>query len=136
MSTTAIINQLKANGERLTKTRIEIVNLLGATAKPLSVPELVKKISSHPHKTTVYRELAFLLDNNIVEEIIFNDGIKRYETPSRHHHHLVCTKCKKVTKLSAEKICRLAAGLVKKTGYLINSHSFEFFGLCPECQKK
>ncbi|MDD2807911.1 MAG: Fur family transcriptional regulator [Patescibacteria group bacterium] len=136
MSTATIISQLKRSGDRLTENRLKLINILAATSQPLSVLELVKKNSSQPHKTTVYRELAFLLKNNLVEEIIFNDGIKRYEISSQHHHHLVCTNCKKISKIAAKKICHHAAAQLKKTGYIINNHSMEFFGICPKCQNK
>jgi hypothetical protein len=63
-------------------------------------------------------------------------GLKRYELLQEgHHHHVICSKCRKVqdvvlkVDLDAEE-----HKIQKDTGFKIQSHSLEFFGLCTDCQ--
>ncbi len=97
--------------------------------------------------TTVYRTLDMLTSLGMVDKFDFGDGRARYEMaegPGRggHHHHLVCTGCRKVIDYDdfIEKEVRLLreteAGLSKKYNFKINSHQIQFYGLCGQCLQK
>jgi len=73
----------------------------------------------------------------LVRRCDFSDGIARYElaTGDNHHHHLVCTGCKRVEDLDladcpTQKLERSA----RARGYAEVEHTLEIFGLCPRCQ--
>ena len=53
-------------------------------------------------KSSVYRQLEILVSENILKEVDFQDGHKRYEFSDslfEHHHHLICKNCKKVSRV-------------------------------------
>ncbi len=134
--------ELKNKGFRITKVRSAIVSIFEITQKPISVGEIMVflyKKDLSVNKTTIYREVQFLLNQNLIHEIEFGDGKKRYElNTGQHHHHIVCVSCGNIEdiedfdyvfKTSEEKI-------QAKTGFNIQEHNIEFFGLCKNCQDK
>src|SRR5438105_1213327 len=120
-----IISKLKLSGHRITPARSRIVDLFINSSEPISAIDLIeafKKLNIKVNKTTIYRELDFLIEKALIKEIEFGEGRKRYELDTGHHHHLVCLNCKKVedvdlkTDLSAEEKL-----IEKNTGFKIAS---------------
>jgi Fe2+ or Zn2+ uptake regulation protein len=134
-----IFNILKENGFRLTKARKAIVNIFLRSKTPLSVSELMsslEKVSVHVNKTTVYREIEFLVARKMIRELQIGDRKKRFEIwPDDHHHHLICTNCKKVECVEMEScLVTEEKKLVARRNFRIFKHSLKFFGLCAKCQ--
>src|SRR5688572_3299809 len=101
-----IIDDLKSKGHKSTKVRRALVEVLLKTNSPLSVTDLLQSLSKKdlkPNKTTIYREIEFLRTQEILEEVEFNDGKKRYEISQEHHHHLICINCQKTVDVPMEK---------------------------------
>ncbi len=88
----ALLQQLKKQGSRITKSRSLIVGIFQKHPLPLTelaVREMLSKAGMKVNKTTVYRELEHLISKAVVKPIEFGDGKKRYELNAGHHHHLV-----------------------------------------------
>lgn len=135
-----IISALRSEGHRITPAREQIINTFNKSTSPISAIDLLEaleKLDNKVNKTTVYRELDFLLEKNLVREVEFGEGRKRYElNTGTHHHHLVCRKCKKVEDVDLKTDLSSEEKLIEKeTGFKIESHSLEFFGYCKNCQK-
>lgn len=134
------LQSLKLKGFKITKVRSNLVEILTKTSTPLSINEILEKLDQKglkPNKTTVYREIEFLTGQGMVSGVDFGEGKKRYEGSSdKHHHHIVCIKCKKVKDIDMEEdLDKLMAKISKQTGYKSVDHSLEFFGLCSSCQE-
>lgn len=103
---------------------------------PLSAIEILEKLKTKGlkvNKTTVYRELEYMLIQKLLIQINFGDGKIRYETSSgEHHHHFVCDNCGLVEEVALDE--SLLFNALKKTHFAIKRHSLEFFGLCSNCQ--
>lgn len=130
---------LRAQGFKLTNARRAIIEALCGRATPVSVAELVAEIAGRgirADKTTVYREVRFLQERGIVEQVQFSDRVKRYEfRDDGHHHHLVCDGCGVVVDVPLKDELSVAEKAIeRKTGYAISRHSLEFFGRCPACR--
>ncbi len=115
------------------------MHLLENAKKPISVPDIIKELRQKKlttNKTTVYRYLALLLEQNRINEIEFREGKKRYElSNSKHHHHIICKNCDRIEDVEigdAFKIEEKKIEHAKK--FKVLSHSLEFFGLCADCQ--
>ncbi len=123
---------------RTTKVRLALIELLKDTSTPLSISEILSKLSSKalkPNKTTIYRELEFLSKQGLTSSVDFGEGKKRYEGPGDHHHHIICVNCKRVKDVKIEKDLDIFnAKIVKTAGFKPVGHSLEFFGLCENCQ--
>ena len=133
-----IISKLKREGFRSTKIREAILFLFCLSKKPLSCQDIQKhldKKSINANKTTVYRELGFLKTKNIIEEFQLDDGVKRYEISSNHHHHAICVKCRKIDCIELKQELKSQEAQIQKNNkFKIISHSLEFYGLCRKCQ--
>lgn len=134
-----IEKDLKSKGHRITKARSAIIKILVGIKSPLSVTDLNSKLRSGGvavNKTTLYRELEFLLAEKIVKEINLGEDKKRYELAgSAHHHHLVCINCQSVVDIDLTNDLSKQEGIIRKTkGFKVINHSLEFFGLCKRCR--
>lgn len=137
----ALINNLRGRGERITAARREILNILYRRQRPLSAKEFsaeLKRKKLPVNKTTVYRQLSLLESCGIARPIRFADRTVRYEiAEDDHHHHLVCTRCRKIEKVSLpENLARQTEIIRQKKHFKVSQHSLEFYGLCQNCQKK
>ncbi len=133
-----ILNSLKSQGFKMTPVRKTLVEVLLTSSSPLSIMEILqilKQKGLNPNKTTVYREIDFLKNRQILQEIEFGDGKKRYEISKTHHHHIICVNCGLIKDITMEKdLNKEEQKVIKKTGFKPIGHSLEFFGLCSNCQ--
>ncbi len=124
---------------RITEPRRVILKVLLREHGPFTMEELHGRIEGGIcDLVTVYRNLIALEKAGLVQRCEFGDGRSRYEfrdhNDSHHHHHIICTKCRKVETFNVCLVDGLER-LVREKGYATVSHSLEFFGLCPKCQK-
>lgn len=127
---------------KLTKIRSNIIKLFKNNHHPLTSGEVIiflKKNKINFNRSTVFRNLSFLLKENFLIKVNLGDGKIHYELKNRnHHHHIVCEKCKKIIdfydKKLDELIFKLGNKLSKKNKIKIISHQIEFFGFCEKCQ--
>lgn len=133
-----ILDELKRRGLRQSRIRKILVNIFANSSQPISAVDLLEKNKVSANKTTIYRELYTLVSQKILSEIDFGDGIKRYElSGGTHHHHLICTNCKKIEDVDLKTdLDKEEQRVEKETGFKIKSHSLEFFGLCKNCQNR
>ena len=135
MGTTSFVDDLRKQGFRITPVRTRLLELLVKAKTPLAVFELQKSLRLAANKTTLYRELEFLRENGIVQEVEFGDKKKRYDISDRHHHHVVCVECKGVEDVdSKQDLDAVEKKIARQKGFKIINHSLEFFGLCAKCQ--
>jgi Fur family ferric uptake transcriptional regulator len=134
-----LLETLKQNGHRTTKTRTLIVTHLSKVTSPVAASDLILMLKKHGrdvNKTTVYRELQFLKEQSVVNEIDLLEGQKRYELtdPNHHHHHLVCVKCQYIQCVEMPNdLDSLEKSIQKKHKFKITGHILEFFGICQKC---
>lgn len=88
--------------------------------------------------TSVYRNLEILAEVGLVRQVCFHDGCQRYEPvfADDHHHHLICSDCGAVVKFGGCELDELERRLESETGYKINRHMLQVFGVCERCRKE
>lgn len=93
-------------------------------------------LSSMPNKSTIYRELLFLMQQGIVVEVQLRPDITHYELAGQvHHHHLVCNRCDGVEDVVlGDDLHQLEAQIAIGKRFKVERHSLEFYGLCGKCQ--
>ena len=134
-----IFDDLKVRGFKLTNARRAIIGVLCARTAPISVTSLRAELARtgiKADKTTVYREVLFMQERGIIEQVQFGDRVKRYELRDEgHHHHLVCVECGSIVDVPLDNDLDSAEKKIEqRTGYAITRHSLEFFGACPDCK--
>ena len=132
-----ILQRMRDDGFRLTRIRTAMVKILFDENRPLTSSDIQAQLSSlrvKADRTTVYRELLFLLGRNIVKTVHFGDHKTHYEICVEHHHHLVCTKCNKVIEVVlGEHLGEQEKEIYERKNFKVISHSLEFYGLCGSC---
>ena len=144
MQTQSILIKLQRAGDRITPARSAIVEILAQSIAPLSAESIRAALAKRKlpvNKTTVYREIEFLLSRGFVRSVHLDDCAKYYElVTDTHHHHVVCTNCAKFVDVETgeieEYLEKLEKKLAKKINFKSVRHSLEFFGECLSCQKK
>lgn len=137
----SILKEIRIQGKKLTKTRKAIVEMLCSGHKLLTATEILSKLEEldiHVNKTSVYRELDFLLSQKIIQEVTIAPGIAHYESALYpHHHHLVCSGCgdiKDIETQEFEKPMQNIEHRALKQGFAVEDHSIEFYGRCLNCK--
>ncbi|RJR28920.1 transcriptional repressor [Candidatus Microgenomates bacterium] len=135
------VESLRLKGKKITPTRLEIIKQFSGEHKILSASDILNLLSIKNisvNKTTVYRELAFLVKNKIVREVSVANRTMHYESALLpHHHHAICRACGDTVNVMAEDLEALvdkALRKIKKTGFVVSDHSLEFFGKCVNCK--
>lgn len=135
------ISLLRMRGFRITPIRKAIIMMFYDYSLPLTPTEVIAKLSDQKiraNKTTVYREIDFLLQQAILQSVQLGDGSLRYEpTSTPHHHHLICKNCGTIDDIVLENdLTEQEEKITHATKFKILDHSLEFFGLCYSCQMK
>lgn len=141
-------NKFSGCGYRFTVPRKAIIDVLQKTRKHLSAEDIyleVHKMFPQVGLTTVYRTLDLLAQMGLISKFDFGEGRARYELVEEphddHHHHLVCTECKRIINYSEfideelEFLKRAEKGLSRKYSFEINNHIIQFYGICDKCRK-
>ena len=135
-----MLSKLKGRDFRITPQRIAILNILAKNKEHPSVEDLYKEVKKQFPTTslaTVYKTISLLKELNEVLELGFTDGSNRYDGNKPYPHpHVICTKCKRIMDPELVHLREISKEMSTKTGYKIFSHRHDFFGLCPQCQKK
>ena len=129
----------EACGIKLTYQRLEIYRvLLDAKDHPSAedifarVQERVPTISLD----TVYRTLATFEKFGLIRKIYSLDEKARFDPNVSHHHHLVCTKCHKITDFEWSEIDSLPLPPVTQEWGEVKDRYLELRGICKNCLKK
>lgn len=85
---------------------------------------------------TVYKNIHLFIESGIFRAVCLHHGSLRVETNLKPHHHLICTSCKSISDIDAEKL-----GLDTKRhklpgGFIAERYAVDVLGLCAACQQK
>ena len=132
------LQKLKTMGIRLTRARKALVGFLSDAQAPQAIPEIqvsFQRMGVVFHKTTLYRELEFLMGKGIVKEVIVSGEKRYYELIGEHHHHTVCLGCGDIRDVVfRENLMNIEHVLAQQDGFHVLEHSLEFFGFCRACK--
>jgi Fe2+ or Zn2+ uptake regulation protein len=85
---------------------------------------------------TVYRNLQILVELGEIIAIEADPNMIRYDKRRDRHHHLLCKKCGNVFDVPISYQPEFDRKAQKESGFIIESHTITFEGLCINCQKK
>ena len=134
-----MLRKLRGLDFRITPQRLEVIRVLAASDKHPSAEQIFEQVrTSFPTTSlaTVYKTIALLKGLDEVLELGFPGGSNRYDGNKPYPHpHIVCTGCGKIVDPEVIGLDELEKEIVKKTGFRIQHHRLDFFGLCQECQE-
>lgn len=133
------LNQLQHNGYRLTGARRAVVELVASARRALSPLEVYDMARGrHPALglVSVYRTLEKLEELGLIQRVHQPQGCQAFIAASRGHEHLLlCRKCGSATFFEGDDLEPLIRSLARKTGYRIQEHWLQLFGLCKSCKQ-
>jgi Fur family ferric uptake transcriptional regulator len=122
---------------RQTRQRTAVSAALGAANEFLSAQEIhdvLRQQGDRVGLTTVYRALQTMVDDDVVDVIVRDDGESVYRSCSEHHHHhLVCRRCRATIEVEAPAVESWAEEVAAQHGFTDVAHTVEVFGVCPDC---
>ena len=135
-----MIDRLKENQRRITPQRMAVLKLLAKSKGHPSVEKIYEQVKKQFPTTslaTVYKSIAVIKEIGEVLELGFTDGSNRYDGNKPYPHpHLICTECRTIMDPNLSALADVTQELTEETGFKITNHRLDFFGICPECQKK
>jgi Fe2+ or Zn2+ uptake regulation protein len=105
---------------------------------PLSIFEKARQQHPKLGLVTVYRTLEKLEELGLIQRVHQPAGCHAYISASPGHQHLLlCQTCGKVEFFSEdnEKINFMIGEVGEKSGYRIEEHWLQLFGICISCQQ-
>jgi len=133
------IDCLKDRGLRYTSQREAILEAFLSAKKHITVEDLysiVRKKNPHIGYATVHRNLKFLSECGIADEIKIGNNRARFELhyEREHHDHLICLKCGAFIEVHDEKIEMLQNKLAEANDFIPQRHKLEIYGICRNCR--
>ena len=123
-------------GHRFTSQRQSIWRLFNNAPNGYTIPDaadvLKKKGIGH---ATVYRTVKTLQKLGRLHWVHEKNGEHRFVARhGPHSHMLTCRSCDQVIEFESCNLTLLEKLLTLETGYRIEGHELEFYGLCPRCR--
>jgi Fur family ferric uptake transcriptional regulator len=88
-------------------------------------------------RATLFRALDLLTDLGVLERVDLPSGEHAYvRCAPAHHHHVICSRCGRTTDVDDPGLADAVADIARRSGYRIESHRLELFGLCRHCQAR
>ena len=135
---------LQARGYRLTAARRAILAALTAAGGHVTADELAAAVALAARdggaprvgRMTVYRTLDLLGELGLLRPVYQGTGAAHYVLLlNGHHHHLVCSRCRRVIEFDECALAELAETVGRRYGFAVEGHLLEFYGRCSNCSE-
>lgn len=129
---------LRENGYRMTGPRRSVAELISNREGHFTAADLIadaRRQRLAMGRATIFRTLELLTKVNALERLDLPSGEHAYVAcePEQHHHHVVCRKCGRSVEVQDSGLQSVVSEIGQRSGYLIDTHRLELFGLCPGC---
>lgn len=133
-------SDLKEAGLKTTLPRLRILAILEeGKQRHFSAEDVYKALLDAGEEiafATVYRVLTQFENAGLVLRHNFEGGRSVFELDrGKHHDHMVCVKCNKVTEFYDDEIEKRQSKIAKEHKFDLQDHSLYLYGLCSSCQK-
>jgi len=135
----AVLSALGDAGKRLTVARRAVAEAIAEQAGHFTAEDVLavsRRRRRAVARATVFRSLDLLVELGLVERVDLPSGDHAYVAcePDAHHHHVVCSACGRSVEVGELGLRPILERIEFSTGFAIDSHRLELFGLCPECR--
>ncbi|WP_203557331.1 peroxide-responsive transcriptional repressor PerR [Bacillus sp. B15-48] len=133
------LDALKGTGVRITPQRHAILEYLIKSMSHPTADDIYKAFEGKfPNMSvaTVYNNLRVFREVGLVKELTYGDASSRFDFVTTNHYHVICQSCGKIVDFhypGLDEVEQLASHV---TGFKIDSHRLEIYGVCPDCSSK
>ncbi len=140
ISLAQIKEHLKETGRKDSRLKNIVLEMIYESFNYLSVSDILGQLNQEgisANKTSVYRIIEMLITEDIVYELDFLDGKKRYAIKrGPEYTHLICNACGQVTSFrNSETINLIKESIRREYQFGIDTFGVQFFGKCQECNQ-
>ncbi len=136
---TAFETAFETAGHRLTRPRRVLAGLIEARDGAFSAADLEADAQGRQlgiGRATIFRTIELLAEIGALERIDLPTGDHAYvPCGPAHHHHVVCRGCSRSVEIGDLGLAAIARDVARRTGFRIDEHRLEMFGLCPDCRR-
>jgi Fur family ferric uptake transcriptional regulator len=137
--TTATQELLASKGIRATRGRAHVLEALLAEPNDATAQEIHERLRRRGIAiglATVYRALAVLSTEGVVDALMHRPGEVCYRLCGEgHHHHLTCSECHQVIELGDCELEPWLERLGSDHGFEVTGHAVEVTGICAACSR-
>jgi Fur family ferric uptake transcriptional regulator len=130
---------LRASGYRLTGSRRAVVEALANSQRALNATQifdLAREQYPSLGLVSVYRTLEKLEQLELIQRVHHPDGCQAFIAGfTGHQHLLICRSCGKTEFFEGDDLNPLFERVSQESGYRIQEHWLQLFGLCVNCQE-
>ena len=101
---------------------------------PEEVYARVKKKVPAISLATVYKNIHLFVESGVFREVSLHHGSVRVEINGEAHHHMVCSKCRKITDIGEKDLGLVAKRRRLPGGFLVERYAVDVIGVCAKCQ--
>lgn len=134
----SVVSALDRAGYRITDARRSVASLIEGRDGHFTAADLVAEAQLRRlgiGRATIFRALDVLLELGAVERLDLPSGEHAYVgCQPAHHHHVVCSSCGRTSEIDDAGLRTFVDQVARRTGYAIDTHRVELFGLCPACR--
>ncbi len=128
---------LERAGHRVTEPRVSVAELIVTQGGHFTAADLLAEAQQRHMdlgRATVFRSLELFTELGALERLDLPSGEHAYiACEPVHHHHIVCSRCGRSTEVADFGMEAVVTELARRTGYEIETHRLELYGLCPAC---
>ena len=129
------MEKFRSMSMKLTPQRLAIFEFLEGNKNHPSAEEIYREVKQkYPMMSfaTVYNTLEALKARGNVTELTIDPARRRYDPDTGYHHHLICTRCRKIIDIHAEFLIDIPE--TDRASFEIEGNHVEFYGVCPDCK--
>ncbi|MDR1659210.1 MAG: transcriptional repressor [Desulfovibrio sp.] len=131
-------NLCRQQGVRLTGLRRAILEILTSADFPIKAYDIIEHMRDKGKRVTpatIYRTLAFLLQNGLVHRV---NSLNAYvPCTAKHSNHVllmfICSECQKTTEIDDQTLYNSMQARLKELGMSLQDSCIEIQGICKEC---
>lgn len=134
-SSETITKTLKSRGLRVTPQRFAVyANLLARSDHPTAEQILDDMNQNFPisSQATIYSSLQVLRKVGLVQEVLLEEGISRYDANMEKHHHFHCSNCGAIEDIPANQFETLDLSRLR-SGLKAERYEITVSGVCDRC---
>jgi len=127
--------RLREKGLRVTQQRVAVLTYLGSVRNHPTAEDVGEAVNRlvPTARASVYNVLRSLREAGLIEELVFDDAVVRYDANLEKHHHFVCAVCGGVADVPWDSLPQAPKRRLAD-GRTVEDWNVTLYGRCPGCQ--